>query len=104
FGSYPNGLSAQLQTWGSGLGDPTLTLYDAAGNQLAATYSLFPDGTISLHAASVAANSTYYLRAVTPALNGSSSGTYAVQVALNAAAGTQPTLSSTLQNLVLTLL
>ncbi len=102
--SEPNGLTVSLQTWGSGLGDPSLALYNAAGNQLATTYSLSPDGIISLHLANVTSNTTYYLRAVTPALNSSSSGSYAVQVSLNAAAGSLPPLSAVLQTIVVDLL
>jgi hypothetical protein len=103
-GPYANGLTVTLQTWGSGLGAPTLAVFDAAGNQLGAAYSVLPDGTFSLHIGSVAANSTYYVRAVTPALNAASHGSYAVQVDLNAPAGTQPTVSSVLQNVVTGLL
>jgi hypothetical protein len=103
-GPYANGLTVTLQTWGSGLGAPTLAIFNAAGQQLGAAYSVLPDGTFNLHLANVAANSTYYIRAVTPALNSASQGSYALQVDLNAPAGTQPTISSILQLVVVDLL
>jgi len=103
-GPYPNGLSVTLQTWGSGLGDPTLTVFDAAGNQLGAAYSVLPNGTFNLHLAAAPANSAFYVVATTPTLNSSSRGSYALQVDLNAAAGTQPAVSSVLVNLVTGLL
>ncbi len=103
-GPYPNGLSVTLQTWGSGLGDPTLAVFDSAGNPLGSAYSVLPDGTFNLHLAKAAANSTFYVVATTPTLNSSSRGSYALQVDLNAAAGTQPALSSVLTNLVTGLL
>jgi hypothetical protein len=103
-GPYVNGLTVTLQTWGSGLGAPTLAVFDAAGNQLCAAYSVLPDGTFSLHVDGIAANSTYYVRAVTPALNAATHGSFAVQVDLNAPAGTQPTVSPFLQTVVTDLL
>jgi hypothetical protein len=103
-GPYPYGLTVTLQTWGSGLGAPTLAVFNAAGQQLGAAYSVLPDGTFNLHVDGITANSTYYVRAVTPALNAATHGSYAVQVDLNAPAGTKPTVSSFLQNVVTGLL
>lgn len=73
------GLSVSLQGWGTGIGTPVVTVYDASMNVVATSTAGLVPGSAALLLARVAPNTKYYLGVSDPSATGYAIGSYSLE-------------------------